>query len=104
MMTARNRRRLQRRLDDAIRLERNGAPPPPQIAARMTRPRQADELFQVCVTWRRADHPDRMIAVGPKMIRQAADAFAEAIRKMIAAGKERTWADPVVAPCLPVNH
>lgn len=102
MMTPRNLRRFQRRLDDAIRLERNGAPPPPEIAARMTKPRKADVLYQVCVTQRTPGMPDRMIAVGPKMIRQACEEFAAAIHEQIAKGKELRWADPVVAPCLAV--
>lgn len=104
MMTPRNLRRLQRRLDDAIRLERNGAPPPAEIAAMMTKPASVDALYQVCVTVRRDGEPDRMIPVGPKMIQQAAGALCEAIGRMIAAGRERTWLNPIVAPCLPANH
>lgn len=95
-MNRRQRRAFRRQWDKQINEERNGAPIPPEIAERMTKPIERI-LYQVVVT-KTADH--KPLRVGPAMIRDAAEMLAEAINKAVAAGQERTWSDATVAPCL----
>lgn len=89
-MTSRQKRALRRQFEDQIRLERNGAPPPPEIAAGMTKPRPLD-LFQVTVDTRAGPR-----VVGPAGPREMCEMLAHAVRGQIALGRERLWSNPTV--------
>lgn len=100
-MSRRQRRAFKRQWDSQIEQERNGAPIPPEIAARMTRPAEPQQLYQVVVT----KVADRLpLRVGPMMTQDACGAIAEAINKQVALGRERTWADAVVVPCMQLDQ
>lgn len=102
-MTPRNQRRLRKRLVAQIESEKiaraNGATLddiiPGDIAERMTKPKAPTMLYQVMVEQRKTGRP---VAVGPAWSEASAGALAEAIRKMILAGKERDWGNPVIVP------
>lgn len=56
-------------------------------------------LYQVVVE-RTSD--GAAIRVGPAMLKEATDQFAQTIREQIALGREKEWASPHVIPFL--NH
>lgn len=56
-------------------------------------------LYQVVVERTSDGEP---IRVGPAILKQAADQFAQTIREQIALGREKEWASPHVVPFL--NH
>lgn len=103
-MTSRQKRHMRQQLAAHAEAERvaraNGATLddliPRDIAERMTKPKPPDVLYQVVVE-RRGALP---IPVGPAGPEAMAARFAEAIRAMVAAGKERDWFNPVVLPVL----
>ena len=53
-----------------------------------------DPLYQVHVVEKGVPK-----AVGPKMIRRAAEQFRDVIEAQIRKGKETMWSDPVVVAC-----
>lgn len=72
-----------------MRLERNGAPIPPEIAALMTQIKPPERLWQVIVERR---VPMKPISVGPRTTNQGAvAALCEAINKAVLAGIEKDW-------------
>jgi hypothetical protein len=94
-MTPRQKRAFRKQWDSQIEQERNGAPLDPEVAARMTRPKDEDTLYQVNVTMR----SDRTVRpFGPRMIQEAAGLFCEAINKQIVLGTERSFINAVVVP------
>ena len=99
-MLTRAQRRFKKQFDDQVRLERNGAPVPPEIAARMTKPKAPDELFQVVVTHAVSR---RLIPVTPMMRKDMCEEFAKAVNVHVAAGKEKTWMDAQVVACTPIG-
>lgn len=56
-------------------------------------------LYQVVVERTSDGEP---IRVGPAMLKEATDQFAETIRAQIALGREKEWSNPHVVPFL--NH
>jgi hypothetical protein len=94
-MTPRQQRRLLKRYENQLRLERNGAPIPPEIAAKMTKAEEAT-LYQCMVQTR----DNRIVAVGPKGARDFCEQFLFAILGNIASGKERDWFNPHVCAVL----
>ena len=93
-MTPREKRRFKRQFDAQVERERNGEPIDPETAARMTRPKMADILYQVMVTKRGSTD---LIPFGPMMIKDAAGMFAEAINQQILLGREKLLAKAEVA-------
>ena len=94
-MTPRQQRRFRKQFDDQIRLERNGAPPSPEMLSRMTKPKPATVLYQVNVTLK----SDRSVRrFGPMMIQDAAGLFCEAINQQILLGNERAFTNATVVP------
>lgn len=96
-MTSREKRHVRQQLAAQIEQERNGAPIPGDIAARMTQPRPPALLYQVMVEQRRTG---LALAVGPAWSQDAAGKLAEAIGQAIVAGRERDWASPTVVAVL----
>jgi hypothetical protein len=92
----RARKRLQRQLADQIRLERNGAPIPGEIAELMTKPKTFDDLYQVHVDVRGEAKP---VAVGPKFGKDAASMILEAVNAQICLGKLPGWGNARLEPC-----
>ena len=87
-MTPRQQRRLKIRLEDAERLERNGAPIHGEIAQYMTKPKAPTRLWQVLVE-RKVGHP---IPIGPMTENvNALSALADVINKSVKTGAERDW-------------
>lgn len=102
-MNRRQRRAFMRQWDAQIEQERNGAPIPGEIAERMTKPKPEVVLEQVCVDQLGENGVRTMRLVGPAMIPDAAAAFANAINKMVAAGREKTWANARTVACMPLQ-
>lgn len=94
-MTPRQQRRLLKRYEAQLERERNGAPIPAEIAAKMTKPKDQD-LHQCFVQARGEDGIERLLAVGPKGARDFCEQFLFAILAGIASGKERYWTNPHV--------
>src|ERR1700722_220740 len=87
-MTPKAQRRLQARLADQMRLERNGAPIPGEIAQFMTQPKPPPRLWQVLVE-RKGGGP---IPVGPRSENvDALAALADTINRAVKTGVERDW-------------
>lgn len=99
-MLTKVQRRFKKQFDDQVRLERNGAPVPPEIAARMTKPKAPDILWQVVVT-KRATR--QLIPIGPMMDEEACGMLAEAINVHVAAGKEKDWMKAEIVCCTPIG-
>lgn len=94
-------RNFRERLRSQMEQERNGAPIPPDIAARMTKPKDTDPLFQVGVTER---DTRSVVFMGPMMSRDACGMMAEAVNKQILTGQRRDWMKAEVYPMTPVSH
>lgn len=102
-MNRRQRRAFMAQFDTQMEQERNGAPIPPDIAARMTQPKPQQMLYQVLVDHLHEDGTRKMLAVGPAMIREACEMFAETINRYVSDGKEKTWANARVMACTPLQ-
>ena len=99
MMTNRQKRRFMRQFEAQVEQERNGAPTPPDIAARMTKPKADDVLWQVTVEARLKSGEVGLRAYGPRWNRRdAADVLASEINKCVATGHERTFTKAFVVP------
>ena len=99
-MTPRQQRRFRRQFEAQVERERNGAPVPPEIAARMTKPKVVDPLFQVVVTVR---DTGKLLAVAPMMLKPYAEEMAATINRFIIAGQEKTWTNAAVVPLTPIS-
>lgn len=95
-LTPKQSRRLFKQLDDQMALERNGAPPPPEIANRMTKIAEP-ELYQV---WAEPVGEHIAVPLGPRWRKSSAEQLCEAISRMIMAGKEKRYSNPHVLPCI----
>lgn len=102
-MTPGERRRFKRQFDEQVRLERNGAPPPPEIAAQMTKPSVRQPLHQVVVDVAQDDGTRTMQIIGPALIQPVAEEFARTINRLVSSGQERTWSNAHVIACQGVN-
>lgn len=95
MAITRQSRRIIRQLESQVEQERNGAPIPPEIAARLTREAEAQSLCQVWVERRNGKPP---IPFGPKMMKDACEMLSIAINQQIALGREKLIANPTIHP------
>jgi hypothetical protein len=59
----------------------------------MNQPKQS--LYRVVVE---AKGEDALLAVGPAMMREACDQFANTIEQQIRLGREKNWSNPHVIP------
>ena len=95
-MTARQKRRFMKRFEAQVEQERNGAPIPPEIAARMTKPKEESPLWQVVVEGKLKTG---LRPMGPRWERRdAAEMLASEINRCVAAGLERTFTKAMVVP------
>lgn len=99
-MTPRQQRRFRKQFQAQVEAERNGAPADPELAARLTKPKQPDWLHQVVVT---VKDSGRMLPVGPMMLKPYAEELASVINRFVAEGKERTWSSAAVVPMTPIS-
>lgn len=60
----------------------------------MEKAMQKQQLYQVRVLL----SDDKAIDVGPKMIKEAAEQFRDAIEANIRLGREKLWHDPIIYP------
>ena len=102
MMTARQKKRFLKQFQSQVEQERNGAPVPGEIAARMTKDKVDEPQWQVMATLR--EPKGKMVAVGPKWKRDAADNLAATINQMVALGQEKHWINAVAVPLVPVSE
>lgn len=96
-MMTREKRRLKKAYEEALRLERLGAPTDviyPGISERLTKPRPKELLWQVWVETK----TKKIMPIGPAIGRSVADQLASTIRRFIAEGKETVWRDAQVFP------
>ena len=99
-MTSRQKRAFKAQYEKQLNEERNGAPVPPEIAARMTPEKKPEVLWQVVVSLGPTALPLR---VGPQASQDFAEFFASTINAQVAAGREKTWRNAVAVPCLGVK-
>lgn len=99
-MTPRQQRRFRQQFAAQVEQERNGKPVDPEIAARMTKPKVDQPLWQVIATRRDGGG---QLAVGPMMLKPYAEEFAAVINRYIIDGKEKIWSNAVVAPMTPIS-
>lgn len=81
--------------------EANGAPIPPEVAARMTAEKPKDELWQVGVTVRRTK---RVKYLGPMCNREAVEGICEAVNKQITLGQRRDWTKAEAFPMTRISE
>jgi hypothetical protein len=99
-MTPRQKRRFLNQFRKQVEEERNGAPIPGDVAARMTKPKEPDILHQIVVTVRESG---RKVPLGPKMCAEALGQAVEAINKQIIQGQRRDWIHAEIVPLTPVS-
>lgn len=88
----------QRQYDTQIEEERNGAPIPKDIAARMTKPKVLQPLFQVKADVKNDQDRVETLAVGPKMGLDAAEEILIAVNGQISLGKLPGWRNARLEP------
>jgi hypothetical protein len=97
-MTPRQQRRLKTHLADQMRLERNGAPIPGEIAQFMTKPKAPERLFQCWVAKRAGGE----IPFLPATTNEGAiGALVETINAFITMGRERDFTKAWVVELVP---
>jgi hypothetical protein len=88
-------RTYQEQLRSQMEREANGAPVDPEVAARMTAPKETEQLFQVMV-------PDKVTGkafqASPMMSEQACGVIAETINRQVIAGQRKNWGMAEVIP------
>ena len=99
--TRRQKRRLYKQYLSDIEQDRNGRPTPPEIAARMTKPKDPDELWQIMVHDRDANV---LIPMGPMMSKDACGISVEAINRQISQGQRRDWTKAEAYPMTPISQ
>lgn len=99
-MTPRQQRRFRQQFAAQVNEERNGKPIDGEMAARMTRPKNEQPLFQVIVT-RRED--GGQLAIGPMMGKVYCEELAATINRYVIDGKEKIWSNAAVAPTNPIS-
>lgn len=101
---AREHARVQRQLDSQIEQERNGAPIPSDILARMTPPKEADAMFQVFVDIK-GESGSR--PVSPKFVggdgEEVCLQILETINAQICLGNLKGWGNARVERAVHVN-
>ena len=99
-MTPRQQKRFRKQFAAQVEEERNGKPIDPEVAARMTKPKPVEPLYQVVATVKQTGEK---IPVGPMIIKPVAEDFAATINRFIVDGKEKTWSNAVVVPMTPLS-
>ena len=95
-MTPRQKKRFLKQFHAQVEQERNGAPVPPEIAARMTQPKVEEPLWQVVVEGKLKTG---LKPYGPRWERKsAAEMLASEINRCVASGLERTFTKAMVVP------
>ncbi len=95
-MTPRQQRRFRKQFAHQVEQERNGAPVAGEVAARMTKAKPADILWQVNVT---KPGGGDIIPLGPRFAaKDAAGMLCEAINMQILLGRERSFTKAEVVP------
>ena len=88
-------RTYQEQLRSQMEREANGEPTDPEVAARMTTAKEAEQLYQVMV-------PDKVTGkefhASPMMNRDACGIIAETINRQVIAGKRPNWGMAAVLP------
>lgn len=92
---------FQAQLQHQMTEERNGAPIPPDILARMTKEKEPDQLWQLMVT---DAETKALIPMGPMMNKDAVGQIAEAVNKQIATGQRRDWTKAEAYPMTPISN
>lgn len=87
-------------LRDLIQEEANGKPIDPETRERMTKPADAEMLWQVMVTER--DTGD-LVPMGPMMNRDACGMMVEAVNRQIATVGRRDWTKAEAYPMTPIS-
>lgn len=104
-MLNRAQRRAQNRLREQLRkqieAERNGAPIPPDILAKMTKPKEPDALWQVMITERDSGN---LVPMGPMMCADACGMMVEAVNKQITMGQRRDWKKAEAYPMTAISN
>lgn len=105
MFNRRARRRLYRQFQAQVEQERNGAPIPPEIAAKMTKPAVSpnNELHQVFADFRNEDGTKEMVAASPAVIRDVGEHLLFELNKAISLGLQRHLSNPRLVPCTPLQ-
>lgn len=80
--------------------EANGAPIPGAILARMTKPKEEDQLWQVMVHDRDANV---LVPLGPMMGEGAIRQVVADINKQITTGQRRDWTKAEAYPMTPIS-
>lgn len=88
-------RAYQEQLRSQMTEEANGAPVDPETAARMTAPKEMEQLYQVMVPDKITGRPFR---ASPMMSQQACGLIAETINRQVIAGKRKNWGLADVVP------
>lgn len=88
-------RTYQEQLRSQMTEEANGKPVAPEVAARMTAPKEPEQLYQVMV-------PDKITGkpfqASPMMNQQACGVIAETINRQVIAGQRKNWGMAEVVP------
>lgn len=105
MLNRRARRRLYRQFQSQVEQERNGAPVPPEIAARMTKPAVSpnNELHQIYADFRNEDGTTEMIAASPAVIREVGEHLIFELNKAISLGVQKHLSNPRLVPLAPLQ-
>ncbi len=89
------RRRFSRQLAEQTERERNGEPIHPAIAARMTKPKLRDPLFQVFVDLK---GNRRSLAVSPKAGKEFCEIVMQNLNAQICLGKIKAFGNARIEP------
>ena len=81
--------------------EANGEPTPPEIAEKMTKPKEQDALWQVMVTVRKSK---KLVPLGPMMCADACGLSVAAINKQILSGQRWDWLKAEAYPMTPISE
>lgn len=92
---------LRERFRSQVEQERNGAPVPPEIAARMTRSKDPEQLWQVMATERETKE---LVRISPMMNADACGMICEAANRAIIAGQRRDWLKAETYPMTPISQ
>ena len=104
-MNRRERRAFRRLWESEIEQERNGRPVRPELAARMTKPRETFSCYQVAADWTNEDGSRELIAVSPSFHeREYADHFCTLIEQQLAAGRLAMMRNPRVVSLIQGVH
>lgn len=96
-----DQRAYQELLRSQMTEEANGAPIHPEIAARMTKEKAEEKLWQVGVTVRRTK---KTVYLGPMMIEEACRNICHDVNQQIALGQRRDWTKAEAYPMTRISQ